>query len=128
MGLATADSYTYKNDMLSIYSGKSVIDRLHLTDQTLHGFVVEKGAGSVNIVAILDPAHIPFGLPIQSDGSDPRPQRPSRGKVCFGMMREVLADVAATHRVDAWTDRGISPAPGAHHVCCGFIWGIWWAQ
>ncbi len=64
MGLATADSYTYKNDMLSIYSGKSVIDRLHLTDQTLHGFVVEKGAGSVNIVAILDPAHPPFGLPI----------------------------------------------------------------
>jgi hypothetical protein len=64
MGLATADSYTYKNDMLSIYSGKSAINRLHLSDQTLHGFVVEKGAGSVNIVAILDPAHAPVGLPI----------------------------------------------------------------
>jgi hypothetical protein len=64
IGLATADSYTYRNDMLSIYSGKSAINRLHLTDQTLHGFVVEKGAGRVNIVAILDPAHVPVGLPI----------------------------------------------------------------
>ena len=64
IGLANADSYTYKNDMLSIYSGKSVIDRLRLTDATPNGLVVEKGAGSINIVAILDPAHPSVGLPI----------------------------------------------------------------
>lgn len=63
-GLATADSYTFRNDMLSIFSGKSVIDRLHLTDDTAHGFAVEKAAGSVNIVAISDPTNPPIGLPI----------------------------------------------------------------
>jgi hypothetical protein len=63
IGLATADSYTYRNDMLSIYSGKSVIDRLRLTDDTPYGFAVEKTAGSVNIVAISDPTSPPIGLP-----------------------------------------------------------------
>jgi len=64
MRLATADSYTYKNDMLSIFSGKSVIDQLHLTDKTIHGFVVGKTASSVNIIAISDLAHPPGELPI----------------------------------------------------------------
>jgi hypothetical protein len=64
MGLATADSYSYRNDMLSIFSGNSVIDRLRLHDSTPHGFVVEKTTGSVNIVAITDPAHPPAGLPL----------------------------------------------------------------
>src|SRR5207248_2090163 len=48
MGLANADSYTYQNDLLSIFSGSSVIDKLHLHDSTPNGFAVEKTAGSVN--------------------------------------------------------------------------------
>ena len=66
MGLATADSYTFKNDMLSIFAGKTVIDTLRLTDATPNGFVVEKASGSVNIVSIVDPARPPAGLPIHS--------------------------------------------------------------
>lgn len=62
--LAKADSYTYQNDMLSIFSGKSVIDTLRLADLTPHGFVVEKTSGSVNILAITDPTNPPVGLPI----------------------------------------------------------------
>ena len=65
LGLATADSYTYQNDMLSIFSGKSIIDTLRLTNQSPNGFVVKPPAtgGSVNIVAITDPLHPPPGLP-----------------------------------------------------------------
>ena len=51
MGLPTADSYTYQNDMLSIFSGSSVIDTLHLHDSTPYGFVAEPptAGASVNI-------------------------------------------------------------------------------
>ena len=42
MGLATADGYTYKNDMLNILSGNKIIDTLHLHNSTLNGFVVER--------------------------------------------------------------------------------------
>jgi hypothetical protein len=66
MGLATADSYTYTNDMLSIFSGTSIIDRLRLTDHTQYGFAVEKTTGSVNAVAISDPTNRPAGLPIHT--------------------------------------------------------------
>lgn len=46
--LAKADSYTYKNDMLSIYSGGRIIDHLRLT--TTSAFTVEKtSAGGVSI-------------------------------------------------------------------------------
>ena len=62
-GLANADSYTYQNDMLSIFSGKSVIDTLKLTDSTPNGFAVEK-TGGVNIVSITDPTNPPTGLPM----------------------------------------------------------------
>jgi hypothetical protein len=61
-GLANADSYTFKNDMLSISSGNAVIDRLHLTDRTAHGFLIEKATGSLNIIAITDPLHIPAAM------------------------------------------------------------------
>jgi hypothetical protein len=64
MGLATADSYTFKNDMLSIFAGNSVIDKLRLTDATPYGFAVEKETGSVNIVSISNPTNPPVGLPI----------------------------------------------------------------
>ena len=67
MGLATADRSTYQNDMLSIFSGNSLLDTLHLHDSTSNGFVVElptvTGGSSVNIVAITDP---PPGLLIQT--------------------------------------------------------------
>jgi hypothetical protein len=64
MGLATADSYSYQNDMLRIFSGSQVIDRLRLHDATANGFAVQKTAGSVNIVAITDPTSPPVGLPV----------------------------------------------------------------
>jgi hypothetical protein len=64
MGLATADSYSFKNDMLSIFSGNTVIDKLRLTDATPYGFAVEKESGSVNIVAYSSPTTTPVGLPI----------------------------------------------------------------
>lgn len=66
IGLAKADSYTYQNDMLSIFSGKSIIDTLRFTDDTPYGFVVEKTANSVNIVAIADPTSPPIGLPLHT--------------------------------------------------------------
>jgi hypothetical protein len=49
----------------------------------------------------------PFGLTGGDfpDETDP-PQRPApRGKVCFGMMRDILNDVASTHRVSWWINR-----------------------
>jgi hypothetical protein len=64
MGLATADSYTFKNDMLSIFAGNTVIDTLRLTNATPYGFAVEKESGSVNIVSISNPTNPPVGLPI----------------------------------------------------------------
>lgn len=66
-GLAKAGSYTFKNDMLRLFSGNKVIDTLRLTDQTQYGFAVEKTASSVNIVGI-DPTHPATGtlLPIHS--------------------------------------------------------------
>jgi hypothetical protein len=65
MGLATADSYSYRNDMLKIYAGDHVIERLHLDDNTLYGFVVEAPVGSkVSIVEVLDLTHRPVGLPV----------------------------------------------------------------
>ena len=64
MGLAAADSYSYKTDMLSIYHGNSVIDTLRFNDTTAHGFAVEKVGGSVHIVAIVDPTHPPVSLPL----------------------------------------------------------------
>jgi hypothetical protein len=52
MGLATADSYTYKKDMLNILSGDKIIDTLRLTDKTPYAFDVVKTSGSVNVVAL----------------------------------------------------------------------------
>ena len=67
-GLAGADSYSFKNDILRIWSGNNSIDTLRLTDQTQHGFVVEAptSSGHVSIASIYDPSNIPAGLPIHS--------------------------------------------------------------
>ena len=62
--LQAADGYSFKNDMLKIFSGKSVIDTLRLHDSTQYSFAVEKTASSFNIVAITDPSNRPVGLPI----------------------------------------------------------------
>jgi hypothetical protein len=37
--------------------------------------------------------------------TDPAQRPAPRGKVCFGMMRDILDDVARTHRVDTWINR-----------------------
>lgn len=66
VGLATADSYTFKNDLLSIFSGKSVIDTLRLHDAAAYGFVVEKTATRISVVSINDPTHRPAGLPLHA--------------------------------------------------------------
>jgi hypothetical protein len=47
VGLAKADSYTYQNDMLSIYAGKHVIDTLRLAATS--AFSVEKTSTGVTI-------------------------------------------------------------------------------
>jgi len=67
-GLAAADSYSFKNDLLNIWSHNTIIDTLRLTDQTQHGFVVEAptASGSVTIAGIYDPTNVPAGLPIHS--------------------------------------------------------------
>ncbi len=64
IGLANADSHTHQNDILSIYAGKSVIDKPRLTETTSYGFSVEKTAGGVSIIAIGDPTDPPVGLPM----------------------------------------------------------------
>jgi hypothetical protein len=68
IGLVMADSYTYKNDMLNIYSGNQIIDTLRLHDSTQYGFVVEPptAGGSVSISAITDPTNPPVGLPVHT--------------------------------------------------------------
>jgi hypothetical protein len=57
MGLAKADGYSYKNDMLNILSGNKIIDTLRLHDGTTHGFTVNlppAGGSTVSIVANSD--------------------------------------------------------------------------
>jgi hypothetical protein len=70
MGLATADSYSYTNDMLRIWSGEKVIDTLRLTDQTPYGFDVVKTSGSVNVVALTSSGEtLPRALPMHHVGA-----------------------------------------------------------
>jgi hypothetical protein len=65
MGLATADSYSYSKDMLKVWSGDKIIDRLRLTDQTPYGFDLVKTSGSVNVVALGSNGQtLPGALPI----------------------------------------------------------------
>ena len=52
VGLAKADSYTFENDMLSIFSGNCLIDRLKLTNNgsfigVSHDLVVSKSGSDV---------------------------------------------------------------------------------
>jgi hypothetical protein len=65
-GLANAGSYSFKNDMLSIWSGNRIIDTLRMHDGSPNGFVVEPdtAAGSLKIAAISDPNNPPIGLPV----------------------------------------------------------------
>jgi len=70
MGLATADSYSYSNDMLKIWSGNEVVDKLRLTDQTPHGFDVVKTSGSVSVVALTSSGEtLPGALAIHHVGA-----------------------------------------------------------
>lgn len=65
MNLATADGYTYENDMLNILSGSKVIDTLRLHDSTLNGFTVNlptQGSSVVSIVANIEQNPV-AGLP-----------------------------------------------------------------
>jgi hypothetical protein len=67
MGLAKADSYTFKNDMLKIFSGNNVIDTLRLTNQTPYGFDVVGTASSVNVVAHSSSGELlPGALPVHA--------------------------------------------------------------
>ena len=73
MGLTGADSYQLKNDILSIYSGCTVIDRLRLTlppspsgpppdvtvRQTSTGIVIDRGRSFAT--GTLLPVHHPYG-------------------------------------------------------------------
>jgi hypothetical protein len=69
MGLATADSYSYTNDMLRIWSGQKIIDTVHLTDHTLYGFDVVKTSGSADVVALASSGEtLPGALPIHHAG------------------------------------------------------------
>jgi hypothetical protein len=63
-GLAHIDSYTFKNDLLRLYTGNHVAGQLQLHDATTNGFVVQQAAGRVDILSILDPASPPVGLPV----------------------------------------------------------------
>jgi|SRR5208283_3526726 len=66
VGLAHADSYTFKNDMLAIYSGNHVIYGMRLQDGYLPGvFAVAQTPSGVNIFSSADPNNLPAGaLPI----------------------------------------------------------------
>ena len=64
VGLAKADSYTFQNDMLSIYNGKKIIDTLKLTDSTQYGIEVQKTSTGVSLLAYADAAHTPIGTPL----------------------------------------------------------------
>lgn len=65
-GLAGADSYSFQNDMLSIFSNGNVIDTLRMADASQYGFVVENTSAGVSVLTITDPAHPPPGLPVHS--------------------------------------------------------------
>jgi len=61
VGLATADSISYTNDMLNIWSGNEIIDTVHLVDQTLGGFSVLRGGGVVEVFGVANqPGALPF--------------------------------------------------------------------
>jgi hypothetical protein len=51
LGLTKADSYSYHNDMLSIWAGKSVIDTLRLATSTPYGFTVQLTKVGVSVIA-----------------------------------------------------------------------------
>lgn len=63
-GLASADGYAFKADMLRVYAGGQLIDTLRLSDQTPFGFEVEKTAAGIGIVAYADTSRTPVGMPL----------------------------------------------------------------
>jgi hypothetical protein len=56
LGLQSADSYSFLNDILSLYSGNTVIDTLRMQNVTPFGFDVFKANGAINIMALNAPA------------------------------------------------------------------------
>ena len=68
VGLAHADSYTFKNDMLAIYSGNCVIYSMRLRAYSGFGvFEVAQTPSGVNIFSTADPNNPPAGaLPVHT--------------------------------------------------------------
>jgi hypothetical protein len=68
VGLAHADSYSYLNDILKIYSCDRVIDTLKFqNDFTAGSFAVVQAASAVQIVTVNDPTQPPAGaLPVHT--------------------------------------------------------------
>ena len=65
LGLTKADSYSYHNDMLSIWSGKSVIETLRLATSTPYGFTVQLTKCGVSVIADTANHHsFPGALPV----------------------------------------------------------------
>jgi hypothetical protein len=64
LGLTRADSYSYHNDMLSIWSGKSVIETLRLATSTPYGFTVQLTKGGVSVIADTANHSFPGALPV----------------------------------------------------------------
>jgi len=64
LGLTRADSYSYHNDMLSIWSGKSVIETLRLATSTPYGFTVQLTKCGVSVIADTANHSFPGALPV----------------------------------------------------------------
>ena len=64
LGLTKADSYSYHNDMLSIWSGKSVIETLRLATSTPYGFTVQLTKCGVSVIADTANHSFPGALPV----------------------------------------------------------------
>jgi hypothetical protein len=68
LGLTKADSYSYHDDMLSIWSGKSVIDTLRLATSTPYGFAVASTMGGVSVIPDTANHTYPGELPVHVGG------------------------------------------------------------
>lgn len=65
-GLAKADSYSFKNDMLTIWSGGTAIDRLHMTADSTSAFTVAQTQFGVSIYTAQDTNHPTGGTVLPS--------------------------------------------------------------
>ena len=63
-GILRVDSYSFHNDLLSLWSHAKDVYDLHLRDATVNHFVVQQNAGKVSVIGIDNSANPPPGLPI----------------------------------------------------------------